>query len=141
MNPNKSDYYRFFGRPEVEIDLGTTEVPVCENTDASKATLKAIYSLDPVTRLPTGDIAMFLSDKTSPEVKNYILANLMVDTSAQAVGKLPDGLDEDTAFALERRPDESLNVWRNRVNNFMVANVENYNAGLEALKKSNATTE
>ena len=39
--------------------------------------LDVIYCLDSDTKLPKGDILMYISAKTSPEVRQFILDNLM----------------------------------------------------------------
>lgn len=128
---NKNSYYKFFSARQV-TKPAIVSVPVVEDTNTEKSLLDAIYAIDPVTKFPTGDIAMFLSDKTSPEVKQYIVSVLMGDTSSAALPPLPDGLDESTAFALERKfvngSIEPLHQWRSRVQNFMLDSVDTVNA-------------
>lgn len=127
---NTLSYYEFFGArvPEPPV-RGTFDL--VENQQSDAHILSAIYSLDPVTKLPTGDIAMFVSDKTSPEVRMYIANMLMSDTSGNALPKLPDGLDETTAFSLERKSVngnlETLSAWRDRVSRFYQDEVDNLN--------------
>ena len=38
--------------------------------------LDVIYGLDEKTKLPKGDIALFLSDRTSPEIRSFISQSL-----------------------------------------------------------------
>lgn len=51
-----------------------------------------IFSVDPATGLPRNDEQVFLSDKTSPAVKEYIAANLRSDNvpKVSALEGIPD---------------------------------------------------
>ena len=120
------------------IDLDSLKLEQVECTDTSRAVLEAIYSLDPVTRLPTGDIMLYLSSTTSPEVKQYIMDNIMLDTSNQRLPSLPDGLDEDTAFALERKNGESVDVYRSRISDYMSDQVRIRNMAIENEKRKSS---
>lgn len=95
-----------------------------EVTDENKPLLDAIYALDPVTNLPSGDIACFVSANTSPEVKKFILDNIMCDTSKAALPPVPDGIDDDTAFYLSRGIDESVESYTSRLNKYAESNLE-----------------
>lgn len=97
--------------------------------------MQAIYALDPVTRLPTGDIMCYMSPNTPPEIKQYIMDSIMIDTSSQALPPLPDGLDEDTAFALERKVGENVDVYRERINQFMQHQVNIRDMAIENAKR------
>lgn len=136
MKKDIYDYYR------VNVPVNKTDEPVCEcvieKTDTVPAILQAIYSLDPVTRLPTGDVMCFLSSKTSPEVKQFIMDNLMVDVTSQQLPPIPDGLDDDTAFALQRQPDENVDSYRDRVSSFMEQQVNICNMAIENAKRSSS---
>lgn len=90
----------------------------------SDSLLSAIYTLDPRTKLPTGDIACYVSSNTSPEVKKFILDNLMRDVSANAIDKIPDGLSDEDAFALTRQRGESRENYMERLKKFMDDNIQ-----------------
>lgn len=128
----------YYGVPVPDADF-VPERPKKEvvelSSDSSKGILQAIYAFDPVTKLPTGDIMCYMASTTPPELKEYILSNLMVDTSSQALPKLPDGVDEETAFALERHIDESLDSYRSRVESYMNKQVELRDMALENAKR------
>lgn len=66
-----------------------------DGSDVKVQLLNAIYAIDPVTNLPTGDIACYLSPNTSPEVKQFIMDNLMIDVSGSAAPRSADMSDED----------------------------------------------
>lgn len=119
----KKIYYEYFGIP---LPIPSTPDPIeqVENSDPMLPILHAIYASDPVTKLPTGDIMCYLSSNTPPEVKEFILKNLQMDISTSALPSVPDGIDDDTAFALTRQPKETLDSYRERVNNFAQMNIE-----------------
>lgn len=132
----KKEMYSFLGLEiPSPIDLDSIKSEHVELSDSSQAVLQAIYSLDPVTRLPTGDIMCYLASTTPPEVKQYILDNIMIDTSSHKLPSLPEGLDEDTAFALERRNDESPDAYRSRISDYMFEQVRIRNMAIENAKR------
>lgn len=104
------------------------EVLQDENGDEVKfspadSLLAVIYAPDERTGLPTGDLSYFVSDKVNPQVKEFILANLMNDVSSAANPAIPDGMDSSLAFDLMRQKDESIDDYRNRLNQFATDNV------------------
>ena len=44
-----------------------------KTVNSDDAVLTAIYAIDPISNKPTGDISAYMSDKTSPDVKAYIM--------------------------------------------------------------------
>lgn len=100
------------GQPCVRLIEPNPEV---EGESSEKSILRAIYATDPVTGLPSGDIAAYVSSKTSPEVKQYILNNIMIDTSSARTPVIPDGISDDEAIIYSRQDGESLNAYRERV--------------------------
>lgn len=132
----KKEMYAFLGLDiPSSIDLDSIKPENIESKDSSQAVLQAIYSLDPVTRLPTGDIMCYLASTTPPEIKQYILDNIMIDTSSQKLPSLPEGLDEDTAFALERRIDETADSYRSRISDYMSDQVRIRNMAIDNAKR------
>lgn len=121
---NRDSYYKHFGVKSPQFRAMVSDVTSVESSSSDKSLLDTIYGLDPVTRLPSGEIALYLSPNTAPEVKQYILNNLMQDTSAVALPPLPDGIDADTAFAIERKQGESLDNWRTRVQGYMQEQID-----------------
>lgn len=73
--------------------------------------LDVIYSIDERTKLPKGDIALFLSANTSPEIRQFISQNLhgeMPETPA-----LPADSDIDfTRYMREKGEDRSSYLTR-----------------------------
>lgn len=116
---NKESYYIYYGvQPTVDY---SGFAPLSMNTDESLRSplLEAIYACDPITGLPSGDITCYVSSNTSPEVKKYILDNIMIDLSVAKLPSAPVGLDDDTVASLTRSVGESSFDYASRVSNFM----------------------
>lgn len=101
--------------------------------------LSLVYSLDPITKLPTGDLGYLVSDKANPEVKNWILQNIMIDVSSAAAPAPPKGLSDDDIASLARDPHESSQAYMERVNQYAKSNIELYERLSANIKKSNDT--
>lgn len=87
-----------------------------ENVVPKDSLLHTIYAPDPRTGLPTGDITYMVSDKVNPQVKQFILDNLMMDTSSAKTPSVPDGISDDALFELSRGHNESLADYVGRLN-------------------------
>lgn len=82
--------FEYMQRPRVlDTDSKVDENPL----------LDVIYGVDENTKLPKGDIALYLSDRTTPEVRTFIQQNLMSDLPVEK--GLPDGEDV-TPFIREK---------------------------------------
>lgn len=123
------------GSVEPVIDEKELE-KVCP-TNAQDAFLKLVYAPDPVTLMPTGDLAYMVSDKANPEVKNWVLQNIMIDVSSAAMPAAPKGLSDDDIAALARDPKESVQSYMERVNTYAKSNAELYERLASMVKQSN----
>lgn len=74
-----------------------------------------IFSVNPKTKLPDGDIVQFMSEKTSPEIRDYIQRQLMNPIDLPSDGGKYDGLDDDTIAAYTRHSYESVTEYRDRM--------------------------
>lgn len=121
------------------------EVPFDEekvvSKDSKAALLEAIYAPHPISGFPTGDIACYVSDKTSPEVKNFILQNIMIDTSAAKLPSAPAGVDDEVIESLMRRDNESSFDYASRINDYMQSEVNNINQAIENAKRQKAVSD
>lgn len=99
---------------------------VQDRHDAKDSFLSIVFSVDPLTKLPTGDLQYMVSDKVNPEVKQWVIQNLLLDTSAAKAPAAPRGLSDDDVMALVRQPNESSQAYMNRVNMFAKTNQEIY---------------
>lgn len=95
---------------------------VDEVSRPSDAFLRLVFARDPVSNLPTGDLQYMVSDKANPEVKQWVLQNLLIDTSSAVAPAPPKGISDDDLIALTRDSKETLESYVERVNNFMLAN-------------------
>ena len=102
------------------LEVKDTEVVMDSVPDDSL--LKIIYARDARTGLPVGDLTYFVSDKANPEVKQFILQNLMQDTSGAANPSVPAGMDPDLAIELTRSATETYEDYVNRLQNYKIEN-------------------
>lgn len=68
--------------------------------------LREIFSVDENSGLPKGDIAYWLSDDGNPQVKDFIINNLMRPTSQG--GSQDRNITDDIIEEYSRRSDESV---------------------------------
>lgn len=104
--------------PSVEIG----EMPDVLHSDSQL--LDYIYSVDPVTSLPSGDLAIYLGDKANPEIRNFIEMNLLQENiDGRSSMSLPDDVinkmkgvitDDDVAF-FTRNHNESREEYADRL--------------------------
>lgn len=78
-----------------------------------------IFSLDPDTRLPKGDVLCYMNENTSPQVRQFIQTQLMSDMSSMAENKSFDGLSDDDIVAYSRNHGESISDYRSRIVDFV----------------------
>lgn len=82
----------------------------------SDSLLSIVYAIDERTQLPMGDLTYLVSDKANPQVKQFILDNLLRDVSAAQNPSIPDGMSDDIALSLTRERGESVQDYANRLN-------------------------
>lgn len=92
------------------IDVVETQVNATDNL------LNVVYAVDERTQLPTGDIQYLVSDKANPQVKQFILDNLMQDVKSSANNPVPYDFDEDIMLELSMRDGESVSDYADRLN-------------------------
>ena len=66
--------------------------------------LDVIYAPDPETGLPKGDISLFMSDRTSPEIRAFISQSIHSDLPDSP--RVPDGVDV-TRYMREKGEDRN----------------------------------
>lgn len=87
--------------------------PVVDN-DPKQALLEVIYQVGS-NGYPVGDLAMYASSQASPEVRRFILDNLLLDVSGNA-NPSSVNLDDDTITVLTRQAGESMQSYAARLN-------------------------
>lgn len=90
--------------------------------DQKERLFDEIFGVDPRTKLPNSDVALFLSDNTAPEIKDFIVNQLMSDNHLSGDGASYDGLDDDVIAQYTRSHDESIDSYRNRIFGDLVKN-------------------
>ena len=78
-----------------------------------------IFAVDPRTGLPSCDVAVFMSENTSPEIKQFIAANLMREHIGEVDSHISDGIDDDVVAELTRGSSEGYAAYRNRVYKYL----------------------
>lgn len=88
--------------------------------------LDIIFSTDPRTGLPCGSIAQFLSEKTNPQVREYIAQNVLVDlpdnsfsTPELAASKVTREIGDDFLIYCIRGRNETVEDYESRVSSFL----------------------
>lgn len=98
---------------------GSGVEPVLLDQDSEKkALLDLIFTVDPVTGLPSGDIGQVLGKNLSPEVVQFIKDNLMQDFSQLAAKGVPAGIDDGEVLELSRSDGESRSDYIQRVRKY-----------------------
>jgi len=95
-----------------------------ESTDSLKQILDEIFSVDPKSGLPNGDLAYWLSPDGNPAVKNWLENNLLkprVSTKHNLEGVTDDMIEE-----FSRRSDESVTEYSLRLNELYNQAKDNY---------------
>lgn len=107
----------------VSVEPIVDKKPIESKVGSDTSLLSAIYSIDPITNAPNGDIACYVSDKTSPDVKRFILENLMRDVSSDAMPAV-SGLSDDEILTYQRGRDESRDAYALRLSEYARMNAK-----------------
>lgn len=104
--------------------LETVDYPIIEsqdsidvvNVDPNQSLFDIVFAINPDTLLPDGDIAVFMSENTHPDVRRFIEMNLHHPTSlsGDSAGQFSD-LDDDVILELTRGSSESISDYRSRL--------------------------
>lgn len=105
--------------------------PVTDVSTSSDELMKLVFAVDPVTKLPSGDVAMYMSENTSPEIKAYIQKQFMSPQSLSSDTTF-DGLSDDELVALSRGSDESVGAYASRMRSLLYSNIKRRKAQSES---------
>ena len=97
--------------------------PFVDDNSEIANVLKEIFAVDERTGLPQGEISYYLSPDGNPQIKEWLMNNLMRVRNV-SVGSSVVGVDDNMLEEFSRRPGESLTDYRGRL----------YELGLEAKK-------
>lgn len=113
MNRNQCKNLSFLGGiPNISIDVH--DDPCVELVeDQLLSVLQTIFEIDPVSGLPKGDIAYFLSKDGNPQVKAWLESNLLSPRLSPETN--PQGITDDLIAEFSRNDDESLTAYQSRL--------------------------
>lgn len=86
--------------------------------------LNEIFSVDPVSGLPKGDVAYYLSDNGNPQVRDWIKNNLLQPRSV-LTGADPQRVSDDLIAEFSRGADESNEAYAMRLSSIRSEAEEN----------------
>ena len=99
--------FRLIGDPCV-VDCEEVDM----KNDSENQLLDVIYAPDPFTGLPQSDIAVYLSDKVDPAIREFVASQLMTPNPNP---KGVDDVNSDILFDLVRQDGESVSDYAVRV--------------------------
>ena len=82
--------------------------------DDMQRILREIYSVDEKTGLPQGDLAYYLSPDGNPQVKDWLVNNLL-KPRAISQGSSVEGVTDDMLAEYAKGRDESADAYRQRL--------------------------
>lgn len=100
--------------------------------DDMQRILREIYTVDEVTGVPQGDLAYYLSPDGNPQVKQWLVSNLL-QPRAVAQGSSLEGVTDDMLAEFAKGRDESPYQYRERLNSIY----QQATADIEKFKNSN----
>lgn len=92
--------------------------PFPEDKVEKNEVFSMIFAPDPLTGRPRSDLGLYMSENTSPLVRDFVERNLRTDFSSKSV-PAPEGVsDSDVAF-LTRGRDETVEDYLSRTRNYI----------------------
>lgn len=108
-----------------KLPLFTFEVPLIEKVEKKDTSddqlFSVIFAPDPFTRLPTSDVAVYLSDKVDPSIREFVGSQLL--RSNGEVGGVPDVVADDLLDYV-RGADESVADYAVRIRDLVAKDNE-----------------
>ena len=91
--------------------------------------IKEIFSVDPVSGAPLGDIAYFLSPNGNPTIKAWLTNNLLKPRFGAQMRD--ENLSDDLIVEFSRQADESVDDYAARLVGYRDSAIEEYNKSKE----------
>lgn len=119
------------------IDVNYKSVPNVVSTESFDDSelgkvLREIFSVDPSTGLPRGDIQYWLSSEGNPQIKQWLENNLLKPRAKQS-GSSIEGVTDDMIVEMSRRADESADAYTARLASLYESAKAEYESGLQQL--------
>lgn len=132
--------YAVFSQIEIQPTNGMPEPPEMELDETQlKAVLDEIFSVDPVSGLPRGDIQYYLSAEGNPQVKQWLENNLLKPRMLSS--NTPDGVTDDMLAEFSRKKDESASAYEERLMSIYDAAKAEYQKNLDSLNSFESQNE
>ena len=114
MRRNIAKFFSHFQGVNLSI-LDDFEVQSSELEDSSlQQIIKEIFTVDPVSGLPKGDIQYWLSKDGNPQVKAWIESNLLQPRVANGMQD-PAKVSDDLIVEMSRQADETTDSYAARI--------------------------
>ena len=116
-------------QPQVGAESKPLKVLAPDVKKKDSQLLNYIYSVNPVTGLPQGDLAVYLGDKANPQIRAFIEMNLLQETENSKSGfKMPDEvinkfrehISDDDIAAFSRNHGETKEEYADRMKLYML---------------------
>lgn len=116
-------------QPQTGVESKPLDAPVSDVKKKDSQLLNYIYSVNPVTGLPQGDLSVYLGDKANPQVRAFIEMNLLQETENSKSGfQLPDEvlnkfrehISDDDIAAFSRNHGETKEEYADRMKLYML---------------------
>lgn len=88
--------------------------PFVEDNSEIASVLREIFAVDERSGLPQGEIAYYLSPDGNPQIKDWLMNNLLRARGSN-VGPSTEGVTDDMLAEFSRQPNESLDSYRERI--------------------------
>ena len=122
--------YAVFSQLEIQPSNGMPEPPEMELDESQlKAVLDEIFSVDPVSGFPKGDIQYYLSSEGNPQVKQWLENNLLKPRMSSS--KNPEGVTDDMIAEFSKKKNESASAYAERLMSIYDSAKAEYEKSLE----------
>lgn len=118
IDPNNALGFRELKQAALSPCEFKTEIhePVVEG-NADSQLLNLIFSIDPITRLPYGDVQQYMSENVSPQIRDYIRQQFLQPNNSGVIDT--HGLSDDDISELSRRSGEDSYAYRDRIVSYL----------------------
>lgn len=106
---------------EDNVPVVIPDPPEIRSESDLQRVLDAIFTVDEKSGLPRSDVQYYLSPNGNPEVREWLINNLMKPRADKLRTNI-DGVTDDMLAEFSRRADEDMDSYRYRI----------YNLGVEA---------
>lgn len=116
MDKKFANMFAIYSGIDTNIDVSKYEDPLPEPVKEDSeidSILKEIFSVDPRTGLPMGDIAYYLSPDGNPVVKEWLVNNLLKPRSGG--NEFNPDITDDMIVEMSRQQNESLEDYSSRL--------------------------